>query len=64
FTACGGAGYGLPFKRDPERVAASVNRGWLSRKRAMVEYGVVLMDSDEPGIVKVGSDAGECRILR
>ena len=57
FTACGGAGYGDPSKRDPKRVAASVNRGWMSRQRAEAAYDVVLVDGDQPGLVKVDHDA-------
>jgi N-methylhydantoinase B len=42
FRSGGGGGYGDPLQRDPERVAASVNRGWLSRERAEQIYKVAL----------------------
>jgi len=41
----GGAGYGLPSDRDPERVAGDVQRGWLSEQRARDKYRVVLSSS-------------------
>ena len=53
FTACGGGGYGDPLKRDPKRVAATVNRGWLSREDAEAVYKVVLVDAEEPGLLQV-----------
>ena len=37
-----GGGYGNPRDRDPSRVAAAVNRGWLSPERAAAVYGVAL----------------------
>jgi N-methylhydantoinase B len=40
--ACGGGGYGDPSKRDPRRVLATVNRGWLSPDRAAEVYGTTL----------------------
>jgi N-methylhydantoinase B len=42
FRSCGGGGYGDPRRRDPARVAAAVNRGWLSARRAAQVYGVVV----------------------
>lgn len=56
FTACGGGGYGDPLKRDPKRVAATVNRGWLSREDAERVYKVALKDSDELGLVVVDEE--------
>lgn len=53
FSACGGGGYGDPLKRDPRRVAATVNRGWLSREDAQAVYKVALKDADEPGLLAV-----------
>jgi N-methylhydantoinase B/oxoprolinase/acetone carboxylase alpha subunit len=38
-----GGGYGDPRVRDPEEVAATVNRGWLTLKRAEEVYGVALV---------------------
>lgn len=53
FVACGGGGYGDPLRRDPARVAATVNRGWLSREEAERVYRVALADGPEPGILVV-----------
>jgi N-methylhydantoinase B len=41
---CGGGGYGPPHERDPERVVADVDQGWVSRTRARDVYGVCLTD--------------------
>ncbi len=38
----GGGGYGDPFLRDPERVAADVRRGLVSHTAAARDYGVVV----------------------
>ncbi len=40
----GGGGYGDPLKRDPERVARDVSRGYVTREAARADYGVVLND--------------------
>ena len=40
----GGGGHGSPFKRDPERVREDVLNGYVSRKSALDDYGVVLTD--------------------
>ena len=37
-----GGGYGDPRQRNPERVADSVNRGWVSPERAETIYRVAL----------------------
>ncbi len=42
--AAGGGGYGPATERAPERVAADVREGWVSRERAQAVYGVVLDD--------------------
>jgi len=57
FTACGGGGYGDPLQRDPARVARSVNRGWLSVEAAREAYRVVLMETEEPGLLAVDAQA-------
>jgi N-methylhydantoinase B len=44
--ACGGGGYGDPARRDPGRVMAAVNRGWLSADIARRIYGVSLRYDD------------------
>ncbi|MGO9773615.1 MAG: hydantoinase B/oxoprolinase family protein [Roseiarcus sp.] len=56
FTACGGGGYGDPLKRDPRRVAATVNQGWLSRADAEAVYKVALKDGAEPGLLVVDEE--------
>jgi N-methylhydantoinase B len=38
----GGGGYGDPLERDPERVAADVAEGYVSREAAERDYGVIL----------------------
>ncbi|MSP83304.1 MAG: hydantoinase B/oxoprolinase family protein [Alphaproteobacteria bacterium] len=42
FVTCGGGGYGDPARRDPARVAAAVNRRWVSSERARDVYKVAL----------------------
>jgi N-methylhydantoinase B len=39
----GGAGYGDPLERDPDRVRADVLDGKISREAARADYGVVLL---------------------
>jgi N-methylhydantoinase B len=41
----GGGGWGHPFDREPERVAADVRGGFVSRNSAEEHYGVVLSDN-------------------
>lgn len=41
FRTAGGGGWGDPFERDPEAVAADVREGYISPERA-ADYGVVL----------------------
>lgn len=62
FTACGGGGYGAPERRDPARVVASVNCGWLSREMAERVYKVALCDTADLGILAV--DAAATAALR
>lgn len=57
FASCGGGGYGDPLKRDPARVVRSVNHGWLSPETAREAYRVKLIETDEPGILAVDTDA-------
>ncbi|MFB6156708.1 MAG: hydantoinase B/oxoprolinase family protein [Haloferacaceae archaeon] len=45
----GGGGYGDPLDRDPERVAADVRRGYVSREQAREVYGVVVEDGTVNG---------------
>jgi len=42
YRSCAGGGYGDPLMRDPHRVAADVNRRWLSDARAEEVFGVAL----------------------
>jgi N-methylhydantoinase B len=42
----GGGGWGHPFDREPERVAADVRNGFVSPRSARVDYGVVLREGD------------------
>ncbi len=45
----GGAGYGDPLARDPERVLADVVDGYVTIEGARREYGVVVRYIGEPG---------------
>jgi N-methylhydantoinase B len=40
YRACGGGGYGNPADRPPERVIATVHRGWLTPGKANEIYGM------------------------
>lgn len=62
FRACGGGGYGAPAERDPVRVAAVVNRGWMSPQTARTVYRVALVSEDETGAWAV--DEAETAALR
>jgi N-methylhydantoinase B len=42
----GGGGYGDPYDRDPERVRTDVELGFVSRKAAERDYGVVITEAD------------------
>jgi N-methylhydantoinase B len=42
----GGGGWGHPFDREPERVAADVRNGFVSQRSARDDYGVVLREDD------------------
>jgi N-methylhydantoinase B len=61
-TTGAGGGYGDPLDRPPEKVAATVNRGWLSVKRAREVYGVAL-DLSGNG-VDYSANRGETDVLR
>ena len=56
FLSCGGGGYGLSRDREPQRVAKSVNNGWISKEKAQEVYQVVLSDPDEHGVCHVDQD--------
>ncbi|MGB8060728.1 MAG: hydantoinase B/oxoprolinase family protein [Candidatus Sulfotelmatobacter sp.] len=53
--SAGGAGWGDPFERDPERVLADVIAGYVSRTLAEQSYGVVI--SEQAGELVVDSAA-------
>ncbi len=42
FVLSGGGGYGDPFTREPERVLADVEQGYVSIEKAEKDYGVVV----------------------
>jgi N-methylhydantoinase B len=44
FLTPGGGGWGDPFLREPEAVAADVRAGFVSAAAAAADYGVVLRD--------------------
>jgi N-methylhydantoinase B len=48
-TLCtgGGGGYGNPFEREPEKVLIDYICGYISRERALNEYGVVITEVGE-----------------
>ncbi len=57
FELGGGGGYGSPRERDPERVRADVERGYVTREAARDQYGVALRDD-------LSVDAGQTAQLR
>jgi len=60
----GGAGWGNPLKRDPERVRLNVRDGFLSIERARDVYGVVLTQKDSKNPESVAIDAKATKQLR
>jgi N-methylhydantoinase B/oxoprolinase/acetone carboxylase alpha subunit len=49
----GGGGWGDPFERDPEQVAADVRNGYVSAEEAARAYGVILhSETLEPDLEK------------
>ncbi len=56
----GGGGYGNPAKRDPERVCADVNEGYVTAKAAREVYRVAVRKSK--GVYAV--DAAKTKALR
>lgn len=60
--ACGGAGWGNPLNRDPDKIKEDVRDGLVSTKRARVTYGVVIDPkslTDNPEDVAVDYKATE-----
>ncbi|MFF2501062.1 hydantoinase B/oxoprolinase family protein [Peribacillus sp. NPDC058075] len=43
---CGG-GYGNPLEREPEKVLSDYLDGFITKEKALVEYGVTITDSEE-----------------
>ena len=62
FCVSGGGGYGAPVKRDPQRVVATVNRGWLSKERTEMIYRVALRRANNGVDYEVDEEA--TRVLR
>ena len=58
FVLSGGGGYGDPFMREPDRVLADVEQGYVSIERAEEDYGAVI-DAAEMTI-----DVEATRLLR
>jgi N-methylhydantoinase B len=46
-TTSGGGGYGDPLERDPDRVRADVELGYVSREQARDAYGVIIAPSGQ-----------------
>ena len=59
--AAGGAGWGKPFDRDPEKIRLEVRDGFLTPQRARSVYGVVVAqkDEDDPETTEVDLKATE-----
>src|SRR5579871_943803 len=53
----GGGGFGDPFEREPERVLADVDEGYVSREAAARDYGVVLAETEHGLVVDAGATA-------
>jgi N-methylhydantoinase B len=58
----GGAGYGSPRERDPERVLADVRNGLVSVDQARDRYGVAIVSGSRPADFRI--DAELTRSLR
>jgi N-methylhydantoinase B len=53
FVLSGGGGYGDPLEREPERVLADVEQGYVSIEQAEIDFGVVI----DAGRMEVDEDA-------
>jgi N-methylhydantoinase B len=60
----GGAGWGDPLNRDPERVRLNVRDGFLSIQRARDVYGVVITQKEEGNPETVEVDEGATEEIR
>ncbi len=60
-ASAGGGGYGDPLERDPERVREDVGEGYVTLRRAQLDYGVVLRELDaDLGMYEI-DEAGTAR---
>jgi N-methylhydantoinase B len=57
----GGGGYGDPFKRDPQKVARDVSRGYYTREQAEKLFGVALRADGAPDPERTASLRGTRR---
>jgi N-methylhydantoinase B len=57
----GGAGFGDPYERDPQRVLADVRNGFVTTERARDAYGVAVV-TDDAGTLRI--DEAATRSLR
>jgi N-methylhydantoinase B len=55
FRTAGGGGFGDPYEREPERVAADVAAGLLDASQAEQDYGVVLDDDAATAARRAGA---------
>jgi N-methylhydantoinase B/oxoprolinase/acetone carboxylase alpha subunit len=63
YRSNGGGGFGNPLDRDPERVSADVELGWISREKANAVYGVVLR-ADESAKDRYVIDLNATTVMR
>lgn len=65
FRSCAGGSYGDPRKRDPARVLADVNAGWLSVAAARSVYGAAVNQAPDGVDYVLGrAPAGKRKITR
>lgn len=62
--ACGGGGYGDPLDRDPSAVAHQLQEGWISERRALEDFGVVVSLSDDVLVVDEAATTAKRDALR
>ena len=63
YRSNGGGGFGNPLDRDPERVSADVELGWISTEKANAVYGVVLR-ADESAKDRYVIDLNATTVMR
>jgi len=51
----GGGGFGDPFKRDPQRVAQDVIRGYYTTAQAQRLFGVAIAENGEADSTRTGA---------